>query len=563
MKQSFCKNLGVALMAVLALALTTSCDQITAFFDNPVGAYLEVSPDSLTLKVGETQKLQVSTISDQPVINYASSDESIATVDETGLVTAVAGGEAIITVSVAATEVYAAATKQVSVKVVKEAVDLATLTADYTVQDGDVLTGTLDGNYKITIADGATIALKDLTISGTHVNEDAYKHAGITLEGDATIILKGENTVKGFYELYPGIYVPEGSTLTIQGDGSLSASSNGWAAGIGGGYYIACGNIVIEGGTIEATGGKTGAGIGGGYGRSCGNISITGGNVTATGGNNAAGIGNGSANGGNTISGNITISGGTVTATGGKYGAGIGSSYARAGYTNSCGNITISGGTVDAIGGDYGAGIGTGAANGTTKCGDITITTGVTRVTATKGSEASNSIGKGSGSKASFGTVTIGGVEKGGISLSASPYTYDPSITYEITGSYAVEEYNASYGYVNGTYEMTVTFDENNPDKVKIYNLWAGDYTLEGTYDAATNTISVATNKSISNYPGYGEVVGRGVNDAITAYVDTITFKFDPHVGVMTSSNIEAYLPAITYHFGFFYVIMTHKQNAD
>ena len=56
--------------------------------------------------------------------------------------------------------------------------------------------------------------------------------------------------------------VPEGSTLTIQGEGALDASSNGAGAGIGGGNGIACGNIVIAGGVITATGGTGAAGIG-------------------------------------------------------------------------------------------------------------------------------------------------------------------------------------------------------------------------------------------------------------------------------------------------------------
>jgi hypothetical protein len=81
--------------------------------------------------------------------------------------------------------------------------------------------------------------------------------------------------VKGFLEDYPGIHVPSGSTLTIQGSGSLTASSNGYGAGIGGGYNISCGNITIQGGTIEATGGNNAAGIGGGYNANCGNITIT------------------------------------------------------------------------------------------------------------------------------------------------------------------------------------------------------------------------------------------------------------------------------------------------
>ena len=198
------------------------------------------------------------------------------------------------------------------------------------------MTGTLGANVQISIAAGATVTLDGVTING--VNDEIYKWAGITCAGDATIILKGTNTVKGFYENYPGIHVLENKTLTIKGTGELTARSNGYGAGIGGGWEINnCGNIIIEGGTI-----------------------------TATGGSNAAGIGSG--------------------------------------YQGNCGAIEISGGTVEATGGENGAGIGSG---GYSNCGAITITAGVTRVTATKGNDATNSIGAGSGG--TCGTVTIGG----------------------------------------------------------------------------------------------------------------------------------------------------------
>ena len=239
-------------------------------------------------------------------------------------------------------------------------VDLSKLVYHYRAKDGEILTGTLAGNYKISIASGAEVTLNDVTINGVHDN--SYNWAGLNCTGNATIILADgtTNTVKGFNEDYPGIHVPSGSTLTIQGTGSLNASSNGWGAGIGGGYKgvntINCGNIIISGGTVTATGGGCAAGIGsGGNGCSCGTITISGGTVTATGGQNAAGIGSGF---NESSCGAITISGGTVTATGGQYAAGIGS-----GYFSSCGGITIE--------------------------------STVTSVTATKGSGAPNSIGAG------------------------------------------------------------------------------------------------------------------------------------------------------------------------
>ena len=247
--------------------------------------------------------------------------------------------------------------------ITRSIVDLSTIKADYTASNGVTLTGTLGANVKISIAAGATVTLDGVNINGT--NSHDYRWAGITCVGNATIILNGANTVKGFKDDYPGIYVPVDKTVTIKGTGSLTASSNGWGAGIGGVLEKACGNIEIQGGNITATGGNQAAGIGGGYGAACGTI---------------------------------TISGGNVTATCGDYGAGIGSGATGA----SCGSITISGGTVTARGGCAGAGIGTGQ---DARCGAITITSGVTHVTATKGDEYAKSIGR--GERGSCGTVSI------------------------------------------------------------------------------------------------------------------------------------------------------------
>ena len=266
-------------------------------------------------------------------------------------------------------------------------VDLAYATTDQTIVNGSTLSGLLTNNVKISIADGAIVTLKDVTINGISWTTGDY--AGITCEGSATIILEGENTVKGFNASYPGIYVPEGKTLTIMGSGSLNASSNGSGAGIGGCENGTCGNIVIKGGEITATGGANGgAGIGGASNGTCGNITISGGTITATGGNNAAGIGGS--------------------------------------FEGTCGNITISGGTVTATGGYGGAGIGGGVEN--YACGTITITSGVTSVTATKGNYAPYSIGKGVDAEEDI-TVNIDGV------ANATTSSEFPNFTSSVSGN--------------------------------------------------------------------------------------------------------------------------------
>ncbi|MBQ3617669.1 MAG: hypothetical protein II939_05855 [Bacteroidales bacterium] len=309
-------------------------------------------------------------------------------------------------------------------------VNLATLTENTTINNGEVLTGTLGGNYKISIADGATVTLKDVTINRTNNNDD-YQWAGISCPGNATIILEGNNTVKGFHENYPGIHIASDKNLTINGTGTLNASSNGKGAGIGGGHELNCGSITINGGTITAIGGKNAAGIGIGYSHYWNEntfITINGGNITAYGGNSGAGIGVGY---GGKIAG-ITINGGTIEAYGGEDGAGIGSGVSDGG--GRCGNILISGGnitaqgssgssgigcgancddivieggTVTAIGGDNSTGIGNGSGYYGQYCENITITAGVEKVTAIKGKDCINSIGKGRSDYGSCGTVTI------------------------------------------------------------------------------------------------------------------------------------------------------------
>ena len=269
----------------------------------------------------------------------------------------------------------------------RDPVDLSKLTGDYVAQDGDVLTGTLAGNYKITIVNGAIVTLNNVTINGT--NDEAYNWAGITCQGNNIIVLAdgSKNVIKGFNSKMPGIHVPQGSRLIIQGTtGTLDVSSNGNGCGIGGGSETNAGDIEIQGGVITATGGEGCAGIGAGgnlsvdldpvtsFGVYCGNILISGGTVTAQGGEAAAGIGSGAV-----ISncGTITIKGGTVTGYGSKgdtRGAGIGS-----GNSTDVGDILISGGTITATSNSkFCSAIGCG---GSGKCSSVTIKKTITSVT--------------------------------------------------------------------------------------------------------------------------------------------------------------------------------------
>lgn len=241
-------------------------------------------------------------------------------------------------------------------------VRVALLDADYEAISGDKITGTLSLSARtISIPNNATVTLDNVTATS--------KALSLKGTGNATIVLSGVNTLNNSQT----VSVVSGKTLTIQGDGTLNVTTSSYGTAAIGSYSgTACGNIVISGGTINARANGTGyaAGIG------CG--------ATAT-------------------CGNITIDSGTVVATG-KNGAGIGANSSSS--TNICGSIEIIKGEVTAYGNGNGtAGIGTGNSSKST-CGTITIRNTVTGVTATKGSGATASIGKGHPDSA-CGTVTI------------------------------------------------------------------------------------------------------------------------------------------------------------
>ena len=231
-------------------------------------------------------------------------------------------------------------------------VNLGTVTSDRVIKDNSLVTGTLNGEHQISIADGATVMLQDVHINSEGIKNPKSLLAGITCLGDATIILRGSNTVTSFSCSYPGIYVPKNKTLTIMGslDDSLEArcnvdeDGNGLAAGIGGGYNERCGNIVIDGGDITAVGGMGSAGIGAGVFKKCGNITINGGKITATGGNGAPGIGGAAGGECGTITVGIGIT--LVTATAGEGGEVIGIQYPSVnpigpGAYSSCAGVVI------------------------------------------------------------------------------------------------------------------------------------------------------------------------------------------------------------------------------
>lgn len=92
--------------------------------------------------------------------------------------------------------------------------------------------------------------------------------------------------------LLSSIYEPNGGTVIIY-DGTVTARSARYGAGIGGAKNGNGGTLTVYGGTVRAYGGNYAAGIGGGQDGHGATVTVWGGDIYADGGLDAAGIGSG------------------------------------------------------------------------------------------------------------------------------------------------------------------------------------------------------------------------------------------------------------------------------
>ena len=444
MRQSFKSMiLGGAVLFGLSMCLT-SCDpyldDIFGDLSRPTGnngntkttvAVKSVTLDQTTLTqtVGDAAVTLTATVTPDDAtdktVKWTSSNESVATVAD-GVVTFVAAGTATITATApngtddtaddktaeCAVTVNAAAVPVTSVKLdeanlrfVKTDLTAQTLTATVTPSDATdkTVTWTSSDEAVATVANGVVTPVAP---------------------GEAIITAKaGDKTATSTVYVYDKIYnLSSGWTTVTAGEFWLIEGTGDLGLTIGDGAKITLNNIKMVGNLIGCNGDATiiladgstntisapsyEAGIKPADGSTKTLIidaeTAGTGKLMVEGGESAAGIGTEY----NTDCGNIEIKGGVITAQGGQYGAGIGSSTGG-GSSGNCGKITISGGTIKAVGGANAAGIGGGKDK---YCKDINITTGVTSVIATKGTDGAESIGKGGANiigTIKFGTATV------------------------------------------------------------------------------------------------------------------------------------------------------------
>lgn len=210
--------------------------------------------------------------------------------------------------------------------------------------------GTMTGNTITVTGADANIVLDGVDQGGG----DGY--APIVIESgrdpwmtaDVTLTLKGDNVLAGSGSCSQGIAVRSGSTLTIEGPGSLKIGNEQTNVGIGIGAGYDFGNVVISGGTVDITAQSVGIGTtwiepmyGGGDRPS---ITIVGG-VVKTNVEHGVGVGTQDVWGGGV---DVTINGGSVELSGsGSSISALGESHAPWGPPAS-GSVTVTGGSIAA-----------------------------------------------------------------------------------------------------------------------------------------------------------------------------------------------------------------------
>ena len=503
-KKSISRLLQASLMCCLAV-LFTACDDIFANEDNARPAYLSIIEKPVTIKIGDTYKRTASSLSDV-VIEYSSSDTNVATVDNEGVVTAIAEGTATITAtatgySTGGKKIYLPDSKSYVVTVAKNSILVTSITLNETKlikKFGDAavtLTATVapdnatdktvvwtSSNESVaTVTDGVVnfIAAGAATITATATNgtedttDDQTATCNVAVAFDLSTLtdaytahdgeaLTGETT-------YP-VSIPKGATIYLAdatinntvkclGDATIAMvketvnTINAATTAIKAGPAKT--TLTLSGeGTLNATSSTGGyACIGSQQKGAAGNIVIKGGIINATAANWAAAIG---AGGGGTCQ-DITIQGGTVTAHTGDFGAGIGTGDNGWGPT-SCGDITITGGIVNAYGGTLGAGIGAGGSEyyNAVICGDITITGGTVNA---YGGAYGAGIGTGIRYSNNYSQPICGNITISGGTITA---TKGADAVWDI-GPGRYTGYPGSLdGFVNGTISVTVTVKDKN-----------------------------------------------------------------------------------------------------
>ena len=233
-------------LSVLAVLLLTGCWEK----DNPVRTSLNVDTSTLTLAVGESATRTTTTKAQWDYqITYTSSNPAVATVDQTGKVTAVSEGEAVITVSMAETikSWYAAATRSYNVVVKKLSISGAVAinaangySGRLTAPDGVAVTWSsnhpeilsVDANGNLTFV-SVSLAGADVTITGTSKSNPSVSDSMVINVSPQVGMIIADNSKVYTPNSYDASYGKKVAIVAYKGAAGTADKSDGSSGYVG------------------------------------------------------------------------------------------------------------------------------------------------------------------------------------------------------------------------------------------------------------------------------------------------------------------------------------------
>ena len=128
---------------------------------------------------------------------------------------------------------------------------------------------------------------------------------------------------------------------------------------------------------------------------------------------------------------------------------------------------------------------------------------------------------------------------------------------YSIDGTYTAIQYDAQGKEEPESYKVQINYVAGSETSVEIFNIFNGGQKITGTYNKADGTLVIPTDQIVMLHPSYGEVLMKGVDDAIENYTKTISCSFTAKGGTLITGNWQASCSAGS--FGFFYLSMKHE----
>ena len=108
---------------------------------------------------------------------------------------------------------------------------------------------------------------------------------------------------------------------------------------------------------------------------------------------------------------------------------------------------------------------------------------------------------------------------------------------YSIDGTYTAIQYDAQGKAEPESYKVQINYVAGSETSVEIFNIFNGGQKITGTYNKADGTLVIPTDQIVMLHPSYGEVLMKGVDDAIENYTKTISCSFTAKGGTLITGK--------------------------